>query len=211
MLFHASLADTGADGRWSIGIGDPTPIGWLTVVGYGLAACFAFGACRRARREASGLRDGDAARAGNERRMVGLWLIACVVMALLGVNKQLDLQSLMTQSLRDLARSQGWYENRREYQQAFIAVVAIAAVVSVCVTVLALRPVLHRAWLTVFGLTWIVTFVLIRAASFHHVDRFLRGGNVRWNWVLELGGIAMVGVAGYRAARERPAPNRRDV
>ena len=44
------------------------------------------------------------------------------------------------------------------------------------------------------GTTLVIGYVLIRAASFHHVDRFI-GRTIlgfRWNWILEMGGIALV-------------------
>ena len=37
---------TGADGRWHPGIGDPTIMGWVTVVAYALATYFGFQALR---------------------------------------------------------------------------------------------------------------------------------------------------------------------
>src|SRR5215471_20103805 len=49
----------------------------------------------------------------------------------------------------------------------------------------------RRAWR---GTTLVTGYVLIRAASFHHVDRFI-GRTIlgfRWNWILEMGGIALV-------------------
>ena len=49
-------------------------------------------------------------------------------------------------------------------------------------------------WLALVGSTFVLGFVIIRAASFHHIDRFI--GNqilgLRWNWVLEMGGIVLV-------------------
>jgi hypothetical protein len=53
---------------------------------------------------------------------------------------------------------------------------------------------------------FILGFVVIRAASFHHVDAFLvaRLGGVKWNWILELGGITFVALAALRVASGRP-------
>ena len=48
------------------------------------------------------------------------WLVCA-----LGVNKQLDLQTLFTQLARDLAMAQGWYEERRRYQVAFIIAIGL--------------------------------------------------------------------------------------
>jgi hypothetical protein len=46
----------------------------------------------------------------------------------------------------------------------------------------------------VIGVAFLVCFVLIRAASFHHVDEFLgwRGFSIPMNEVLELGGIGCI-------------------
>jgi len=46
-----------------------------------------------------------------------------------GINKQLDLQSAFTEVMRVVARDQGWYEARRQYQYAFIGAVAVLAAV----------------------------------------------------------------------------------
>ena len=51
-----------------------------------------------------------------------------------------------------------------------------------------------------------LTFVIIRAASFHHIDTVLYhipGVNYLVNTVLELGGNVLVGYAAYRAATQR--------
>lgn len=50
------------------------------------------------------------------------------------------------------------------------------------------------------GLIIIAVFVLVRAASFHHMDRLL-GDRIlllKLNWILELGGIAVVLLGGSK-------------
>jgi hypothetical protein len=49
-------------------------------------------------------------------------------------------------------------------------------------------------WFALIGTTLVIGYVLIRATSFHHIDRFI-GRTIlgfRWNWILEMGGIALV-------------------
>jgi hypothetical protein len=94
----------GSDGRWEAGIGDPTVIGWVTVAAYAVAALLSLRCARRAA----------------EPLEFRFWAVLSVALVLLGINKQLDLQSLVTQVGRDLAFAQGWYENRRIVQAAFI-------------------------------------------------------------------------------------------
>jgi hypothetical protein len=173
------------DGRWVLGIGDPTPMGWATVAGYLVAAvlCVLW------------------AKPGGRGRLLPLALAAA--MALLAVNKQLDLQSLLTQIGRDLAKSQGWYQDRREYQVAFIA--AIAGLAGLGFILLAWLE--RRRWrectLALLGLAFLLAFIVVRAASFHHVDHGLgeTWAGLRFNWILELGGIALVAagaIVGWR-------------
>jgi hypothetical protein len=183
--------------RWHPGIGDPTFIGWLTVVGYLVATWL----CARAARKALGASQELSQRAPrdayNERSLFLLWSLSTLAMLGLGINKQLDLQSLFTQVLKDLSQRQGWYEDRRPYQEAFVF--AFAGVGLVCAAGLAylLRNVLRRAWDTLWGLATLMAFVVVRAASFNHVGgRFKRA-----HFVIELAGIVIVAVATHRAAK----------
>ena len=95
----------GVDGRWEAGIGDPTVVGWITVVAYGVSAALSL---RCARRTAIGLEH-------------WFWVGAAVALVLLGFNKQLDLQTLVTQIGRDMAMREGWYAERRVAQAAFVS------------------------------------------------------------------------------------------
>ena len=75
----------------------------------------------------------------------------------------------------------------------------------------------RRAWrtagLALIGTGFLITFVIIRAASFHHFDEFIGFvvGGVRMNWVLELGGIACVAIAACRVRRPGAASAARRV
>jgi hypothetical protein len=62
------------------------------------------------------------------------------------------------------------------------------------------------------GTLFLLAFIVIRAASFHHVDVALRDASagMRLNGLLELGGIASIGGASlYIHKRERPQLFRR--
>lgn len=174
---------TSPDSTWHPGIGDPTPIGWLTVAAYFLAAW----ACWRAFAAAD---TGSGARFGNR-----FWLLLAVALGLLGINKQLDLQTALTEIGRSVVHAGGWYEQRQAIQFAFIVGVAVSAVgVLAAMTWLLWPPSPSRAF-ALCGLIFLVGFVMIRAASFHHVDLFLgqTALGLRWNWILELSGIGLVG------------------
>src|SRR6266540_5387037 len=104
------LAFTEAD-RWRPGIGDPTFMGWLTVVGYFTAALLCWMAGRS---------DQRAHPQSGYPRQPRLWFGLALLLTLLGVNKQLDLQTWFTLALKSAAEAQGWYEQRRVFQAAFI-------------------------------------------------------------------------------------------
>lgn len=190
----ALLAETTADG-WRPGIGDPTIFGWLTTAAYVAAAGLCAHAWRRERLAA------QMAPVGFRPRF---WLLLTVAMAALGLNKQLDLQSLFTQIGRDLAKSQGWYSERRQVQLLFIIFLGALGAATIACTWWALRGSFRRYRLALCGIAYLAVFVLIRAASFHHMDAFLYRTPLAGPWMnraLELGGITFVAICARRASR----------
>jgi len=104
--------------QWTPSIGDPTPVGWFTVIAYLGAAIFC----------------GVAAAKSTERRLcerVSDFGSAWRQFLFLSVNKQLDLQSLFTEIAQATAVAQELYGGHRFYQVAFVAVVGIAGTVTV--------------------------------------------------------------------------------
>ena len=117
MLFPGSILAAVEGGRWRPGIGDPTVVGWVTVAAYLVAA---LGCGLAAWREP--MPDGT----GRPRaRPSRFWLALAILMLALGINKQLDLQSLATQIGRDVITARGLYSVRRELQFGFILAVAL--------------------------------------------------------------------------------------
>ncbi|MEY4884327.1 MAG: hypothetical protein RIS34_2181 [Pseudomonadota bacterium] len=184
------------DGRWSPGIGDPTVIGWVTVAAYGVAMVLCYLCCRTAP-------------SGPHRRF---WLYMTVVMALLGLNKQLDLQTWFTQTGRDIALAQGWYQHRRLVQAIFIAWLVLVGLAAQFWLVDLLRHLDKYARRAVTGLVLLTVFVIVRATSFHHVDKMLGFTieNLSINALLELSGIGLIALAAglrWRATRRSADPD----
>ena len=102
--------------NWSPGIGDPTVAGWLTVILYLVTSV----GCWILARELGS--------ADIERRA---WRSISILFFFLGINKQLDLQTALTEAGRYLAYYQGWYEQRQLVQLAFIALIAVICLASV--------------------------------------------------------------------------------
>jgi hypothetical protein len=179
---------------WRPAIGDPSVMGWLTVAAYGAAAVL----CALAARNAPAGGPGTP-----ERRERRLWIWIAALMAFLGVNKQLDLQTLFTRIGRELAVRGGWYENRRIFQFLFVLAVAAAGIWVFRVVRRGTRQVLRERKLLLFGVCFLIVFIIVRASSFHHVAALIDATvlGIRMNWVLELGGIGMIAVAAARSLR----------
>lgn len=177
--------------RWSPGLGDNNVMGWLTVVVYlaagiiSLRTAWAMGGDRTLRRE----------------RL--FWMISGAVMLFLAVNKQLDLQSLLTMIARCHSQLAGWYNDRRVVQKLFILGVAGSGAVALGLLALLLRGILGRVWLALLGLAFVCLFVVIRAASFHHVDILISSSvlGFKINWLLELPGPLLVILVALRRRR----------
>jgi hypothetical protein len=190
-------------GNWSPGIGDPTFVGWFTVVAYFLAAL----ACWR-------VRAGSPETQPRLRRKEHVfWTGLTVAMLFLCLNKQLDLQTAFTEVLRGLAKRQGWYDARFAYQKAFIASMAGASLVAVLLCVRLTLDLPGSVKTAGVGMVLIAFFVLIRAASFHHIDRLL-GQTIlllHVNWLVELGGIAVVLLGATRRGHDLRASRMRKI
>lgn len=180
------------DARWSPRIGDPTPMGWATVAAYALAAIVSATAWRRAR---------------GSPEEAGFWLATSLALGALAINKQLDLQSALTAIGRCDAQLRGWYADRRAVQLGFVLALVCGAVGFAGFLAWRLRRVFGRLRVAILGVAFLMGFVLVRAVGFHHFDELigLRAGGWRLNWILELGGIALVAISAVTAiAMPRP-------
>lgn len=183
-----ALPADGWIGHWSPGIGDPSLMGWLTVIFYAVGAWQCY---RLAARHSRPLPD-------RERK---LWWILALGLLALGINKQLDLQSALTEIGRIVAVHQGWFDRRYEVQRQFVyGVAAFAGLTAMAGAYFSRRA--PRATTCAFvGGVLLLAFVVMRAASFHHFDDFIgsRFLGLRMNWIMEIGGIwIIIGSAHWR-------------
>lgn len=180
---------------WRASLADASASDWLTVAAYVLAAALA----HRAARSAS-------LRTQPRERL--FWLIVSGLLLFLGVNELFDLQLVLTSVGKAWALDQGWYEDRRLYQLEFVIALAVLAVLAGSAAVRFTRAAHPTVRWALLGLVFIGVFVLLRAASFHHVDTLLGMGPAAFNWgsMQEMLGIVIIGLAAHRyrtAAVER--------
>lgn len=170
---------------WTPGIGDPSFVGWLTVALY---FCVSF-CCYQVYLSRELIFD------RNKVQQSTFWFSLVIIFALLGINKQMDFQSLLTDIGRAIAREHDWYQHRKAVQAWFIQGVIVGGVVMIGTLIFIFRTVLKANALAIIGLCVLVSFIAIRATSFHHVDYFikLQFFGVRLNWGMEICSILLVG------------------
>jgi hypothetical protein len=180
-VFSQTLAC--AHAGWTPSIGDPNIMGWVTVAVYAACALVALNLWIRNPFQGPG--------ASRERLF---WGGVCVLMVFLGVNKELDLQTLMTVIGRCHAQINGWYDDRQAMQRGFIRALALGALLFALGTAWFLRASLRRNILAVLGLAFVLGFVVIRAVGFHDVDHLISTEvmSIRVNWILELSGLLLI-------------------
>ncbi len=153
-------------------IGEPTIGRWLTAVLYLLTAVSCLAAARKLQ--------SDVARS----REVLLWQLISLLVLALCIFRELDHLLGIQQTLRALAYSEKWYEQRRIIQRAFIGCTAMTCVGA-----------------GLFLLTWArkslltTTVALAGAISIHSIDLFLRDetrAGLHWGWIFETSAICAV-------------------
>ena len=176
---------------WEPRIGDPTFLGWATVVAYfataGLCIC-------TARRVAKRVPESQVA------RQMWIWLVVALLLIALGINKQLDLQGLFVAVGRSVAERQGWYEGRRRVQLLFILVMLVLSAAGFTTLLwVARRRLSEYGWLLA-GTAGILIFIVVRAVSFHHFQEFFAFPivGVKTHRLLELSAISMLAMAAFK-------------
>ena len=172
---------------WEYHGGDPSAAGWLIALSYFGASLLCLGAARAA---------SAAVPAGGPRAESRFWLTLAACALALGFNKQLDLQMYLAQFGKEMAQQEGWYEQRRAVQAVFILIVCAGATAAIALLWRWTLSASAWAWVGLLGCGFSAAFVLSRAASFHHMDRWIHeyvaGATV--NHIAELSGIALIAV-----------------
>jgi len=116
----------------------------------------------------------------------------------LGINKQLDLQSLFTAVVKIVAYEQGWYAIGQRAQVYFILVMGLVSLVLLASLAWQMRHQWRRYWLILLGLLFLARFIIVRAASFYAVplpELSRLTGGIKVTWLLEILGSFLIAVA----------------
>jgi len=178
-------------GDWYASIAHADMADWVTVGAYVFAATLGASAARHA-----GLQ-----RNSSEQMF---WRFSAGGLLFLAINELLDLQTLLTMIGRAHAKANGWYDVHRTIQYIFVVVLAIAALLFGAALLWLTRRLHYSVRLALGGLVFIGLFILLRAASFHHLDEILGSGVTDFplGSIQEMAGILLVGAAALLYTRK---------
>jgi len=174
-----------------IDFGDHTFFGWMTVLAY-LVTSIRLSLKTRL--------------AWLNKDNILFWVCFTVLILFLGFNKQLDLQSNFTEMMRDMAKANGWYEQRRPLQFLFVSFIALLLPLLFFLVRLSLANSWRRYKLMWIGILLLLVFIVIRAASFHHVDLIFYKtiGSLRFYQALEIVAISIIFVGTFYESKTVP-------
>lgn len=187
--------------NWAFRANDNDGMGWAITVAYLVVAILCFICSRRI----------GALPGNTPLRQRGLWWSVGTVVLLLGVNKQLDLQTPLRDLGRALAEAKGWYQYRRMVQTWFVVALGGMAVGTLVVAAIKMRRTWRHHGLLYVGMVILAGFVVMRAASFHHVKSFEKGVPCGHDLraIVELTGLAFIGLSAWLTLRRIRDQNKR--
>jgi hypothetical protein len=173
------------------GVGDLTVQGWVVFFAYFGVAALCYRAATACWRDP-----------GESNRLCRVWIALSAILVVLGINKQLDIHVWLNAFGRQLAESEGWYQNRRIVQVTFFAGFALVLMV-VCLFLLWLgRGHLRLLSGALFGMAGLAAFLLIRAISFDVLDIRTYVGGIKLHEILEMAGLLLIGVSAALFAKK---------
>jgi hypothetical protein len=179
--------------HWRRSFGDPDLLGWIITAAYLVAAAL----CARAALVLARRETGPTSARG--------WAWLAAVLALLGVNKQLDLQILLRDAIVLTLSAAGWhrwYERHRPWLAGgFVLALGIVFAAAAYGARRRLAAAARRNKLAAAGVVLLVCFILIRAGSSAPVLHPLNGKRAMpLHLALELGGVCLIGASALRSS-----------
>jgi hypothetical protein len=170
---------------WRLQAGDPTISGWVITGLYVVAAA----ACAL----------NALALSGDRRRTV--WGILALGMLLMGINKQLDLQTDFNAFGRSFLYSQGLYLLRQSVKNSLVIAMSLSGFFLLALAAWRTRHTWQQYWLALTGLLLLLSFVILRAGVLYGVPVVGATGALRGSWLLEPLGVFITGAAAWHNRR----------
>ena len=182
--------------------GHLTALGWTMFVLYLAAALLSFRAAK-----ASVHSQPSVVRVQQSSEMGRIWVSLGVILAALGLNKPLNLQTVLIEFGRRMAGGENLSAYRAELHALFFLGFILAFMALVAVVLFRLRAGIarfaRRQPLATGGCGLICIYILLRAASIDRVDQ-MQGFNMEhipFLWPLEAGGLVLIIVQALRKTK----------
>ena len=175
------------NGRWAPGIGDPTLLGWCITLGYFATAALSLRTMQRQQKKQS----------------KNFWAIVGILMLIMGFNKQLDLQTLIIQTGKDLSKACGIYDDKIKIQVAFILLFSICGFAATAGFFFLIGKQVLKFPFAIAGIILLVCYVIMRAGTMQQFE-ILPDRNIRQfqlNQLLEivaLGSICLGAIINFK-------------
>ena len=133
------------------------------------------------------------------------WLLMCLGLGVLGLNKQLDLHVRAIDLSRPILDERGWYATRDDWLPYVVISIAVMSLVLLAAAVLVMRGLWSRVWVAVLGAGVLCFFVFERGYSVWVKKLPLEQEvwlGMQINHLIEMVGIALIiGGAGLNLLR----------
>jgi hypothetical protein len=167
--------------QWYLSFWDNDILGWLTVFAYFSAMILSILCAIKVNQT-------------REKSSRWFWWLVSFILLLLGINKQIDTQTLILQTGQKVTWVLGFYEQRRFFQKGFMLGVGVVMLIIFIFTGKTLGADWKKCKLTLLGLGFLMGFVVLRGATFNNI--FFSGYIFPdYQWILELIGIVLVTVS----------------
>jgi uncharacterized membrane protein YhdT len=123
-----------------------------------------------------------------------LWICISLFLIGMGINKQLDLQILLTMAGSFIAEHLGWYEYRRFIQKIFTISLIICLSAAGGMILFRVRKIIRQSIVELSGVAILVFFAVIRAGSINHLNKAITFEQEKVSHIhgLELLGLAVI-------------------
>jgi hypothetical protein len=181
-------------------VGDPSLKGWATFFIY-------LGAAWLALRNALGsaaLAETGGRRIALARSRRRFWQVLAALLVLLGLTRQLDLQTLAADAVRALLRIDDVYGERNGLQVALIVAIGGFGTAGLLIALVTFRKASAPLLVALLAAASLVIFTVIRTISIHDIDRLLAREALPYtqvNNLIELGLLGLIALASLIFAR----------
>jgi hypothetical protein len=123
-----------------------------------------------------------------------LWICISLFLIGMGINKQLDLQILLTMAGSFIAEHQGWYEYRRVVQKIFTIGILVCVSAAGGLILFRIRTIIRQSIVELSGVAILAFFAIIRVGSINHLNKAIAFEQEKVSHIhgIEFAGIAII-------------------